>query len=76
MTQKLKYSFNILKSKIDKAKNKLIQVKAIIPAEDISEEMIKSFEVIRDSFKEIEKYQRKMKEKIELISSQKKGNRQ
>jgi phage shock protein A len=65
--KKLKPNFVILKQKIDVTKSHHKRVKAIIPNETITEEMIKSFELLKDNFKEIYNMQHQVKHKIEQM---------
>lgn len=67
VSRKLKPHFVNLKQKIDVAKSHYKHVKSIIPTETITEEMIKSFELLKDNFKEIYKMQYRVKRKIEQM---------
>jgi len=64
ITRKLKPYFVELKKKIDSAKTKYKGKKSILPSENITEEMIRSFEYLKDNFKEIYAWQHKLKHKI------------
>lgn len=67
ITKKLKPNFVELKQKIDVAKSHHKRIKAIVPNETITDEMIRSFELLKDSFKEIYDMQRRVKRTIERI---------
>ena len=67
ITKKLKPNFVELKQKIDVAKSHHKRIKAIVPNETITDEMIRSFELLKDSFKEVYDMQRKVKRTIERI---------
>lgn len=56
---------------MDVAKAHHKRIKAIVPNETITEEMIKSFELLKDNFKEIYSMQKKVKRKIEQMEERK-----
>lgn len=65
--RKLRPTFVEMKRRMDVAKAHHKRIKAIVPTETITEEMIKSFELLKDNFKEIYSMQRKVKRKIEQM---------
>lgn len=65
--RKLKPRFEVLKASIDAAKSHQKHIKSIVPTETITEEMTRSFELLKDNFKDIYNMQRKVKRKIEQM---------
>jgi hypothetical protein len=65
--RKLKPRFEVLKGCIDAAKAHHKRIKSIVPTETITEEMTRSFELLKDNFKDIYNMQRKVKRKIEQM---------
>lgn len=61
LLRKLKPIFDDLKKKIDSTKAKNREIKTILPQENKTELMIHEFELVKDSFKEFYKKQRKIK---------------
>lgn len=65
--RKMKPRFEALKGSIDVAKAHHKRIKSIVPSETITEEMTRSFELLKDNFKDIYSMQRKVKRKIEQM---------
>lgn len=51
------------------AKSHHKRIKSIVPVETITEEMMRSFELLKDNFKDIYSMQRRVKRKIEQMEA-------
>lgn len=67
VTRKLKPLFNRLKKNIDEVKSESRTIKATLPEENKTENMIHEFEVLKDNFKQVYAKQKQVKRKIESI---------